>query len=139
MRTFKFRVWYYHQKKFDYGDLQMFTKCSFPLHWCAVQQFTGLKDSKGVDIYEGDIVDYPYLGNFIVEYVNDTEGSHFILSRSNNNDAGYTLPINNNYTVVGHIFDNMLGAKLRLTKRLAGREMPNLDEVEFGTPHLKED
>lgn len=27
----------------------------------------------------------------------------------------------------------------RLEKRLAGREKPNLDEVEFGTPHLKED
>ena len=29
--------------------------------------------------------------------------------------------------------------KLRLDKRLTGREKPNLDEVEFGTPHLKED
>ena len=29
--------------------------------------------------------------------------------------------------------------KLRLDKRLAGRKKPNLDEVEFGTPHLKED
>lgn len=27
----------------------------------------------------------------------------------------------------------------RLNKRLADREKPNLDEVEFGTPHLKED
>ena len=27
----------------------------------------------------------------------------------------------------------------KLNKRLAGREKPNLDEVEFGTPHLKED
>ena len=27
----------------------------------------------------------------------------------------------------------------RTSKRLAGREKPNLDEVEFGTPHLKED
>jgi hypothetical protein len=27
----------------------------------------------------------------------------------------------------------------KLNKRLAGRENPNLDEVEFGTPHLKED
>ena len=29
--------------------------------------------------------------------------------------------------------------KLRLGKRLAGREKHNLDEVEFGAPHLKED
>ena len=28
---------------------------------------------------------------------------------------------------------------LRLSKRLEGREKPNLDEVEFGTPHLKEE
>ena len=29
--------------------------------------------------------------------------------------------------------------KLRLDKRLAGREKPNLDEVEFGAPHLREE
>ena len=29
--------------------------------------------------------------------------------------------------------------KLRLDKRLAGREKPNLNEVEFGTPHWREE
>ena len=104
------------------------------------QQFTGVKDSKGVDIYEGDLIESPYDRiPFVVEYVTDSVGSQFILAPQNDEDEGYTLPIDNDYTVVGNIFDNMLGARLRMDKRLAGREKPNLDEVEFGTPHLKEE
>ena len=103
------------------------------------QQFTGVKDSKGVDIYEGDLIESPYDRiPFVVEYVTDSVGSQFILAPQNDEDEGYTLPIDNDYTVVGNIFDNMLGARLRMDKRLAGREKPNLDEVEFGAPHLKE-
>ena len=104
------------------------------------QQFTGVKDSKGVDIYEGDLIESPYDRiPFVVEYVTDSVGSQFILAPQNDEDEGYTLPIDNDYTVVGNIFDNMLGARLRMDKRLAGREKPNLDEVEFGAPHLREE
>jgi hypothetical protein len=56
-RELKFRIWYYDQKKFDFNvELKDFSKYSFPLYWCKVQQYTGLKDSQGVEIYEGDII-----------------------------------------------------------------------------------
>lgn len=70
------------------------------------QQCTGVKDSKGVDIYEGDLIESPYNRiPFVVEYVTDSVGSQFILSPQNDEDEGYTLPIDNDYAVVGNIFE----------------------------------
>jgi hypothetical protein len=43
------------------------------------------------------------------------------------------------YRIDSEIQSNRFEEWKRLNKRLAGREKPNLNEVEFGTPHLKED
>ena len=43
------------------------------------------------------------------------------------------------YVELKEFYTSQEAEKLRLDKRLADREKPNLDEVEFGTPHLKED
>jgi hypothetical protein len=43
------------------------------------------------------------------------------------------------YRIDSEIQSNRFEEWKRTSKRLAGREKPNLDEVEFGTPHLKED
>lgn len=60
MREIKFRVWDnvdYMSNPFTLSDLQK-GRIKFTDN-CIVMQFTGLKDSNGAEIYEGDIMRYP--------------------------------------------------------------------------------
>lgn len=82
MRTLKFRIWHTTYKEMFYpagptknreyeervylqldgvlmGDFRRtgLVNCSDDY---VIQQFTGLKDSKGVDIYEGDLLEFAY-------------------------------------------------------------------------------
>ena len=76
MRTTKFRAWSNHNKKFYYrvcvGDTSTDDPCStvwssdeigwtnFDKHCGVIQQFTGLRDSKTVAIYEGDLLEFAF-------------------------------------------------------------------------------
>lgn len=60
MRELKFRVYIPDRKVLEYFELGKFYLSDNYLlqHKYHVQQYTGLKDSKGVPIYEGDIVEF---------------------------------------------------------------------------------
>jgi hypothetical protein len=68
MRTIKFRMWTKRTNKFFYNPdivydclrLSQMTGYENLYQDMVWQQFTGLKDSKSVDIYEGDLLEFAY-------------------------------------------------------------------------------
>ncbi len=67
MREIKFRAWHEREKQWYYFTLSDLVvgradNTSMRLHlenWC---EYTGLKDAKGVEIYEGDILQFEFEG-----------------------------------------------------------------------------
>jgi uncharacterized phage protein (TIGR01671 family) len=118
MRQIKFRIWNTLMKLWlceDSQNLQMDGKKVHAAPWSTmewdipseqyvIQQFTGLKDSKVKDIYEGDIVRYELDGTVYTQTVEwRNNGWEMIDTRLYSTPLITNLP---NFEVIGNILEN---------------------------------
>lgn len=101
MREIKFRIWDIRLKTYlpFTEDLKLL---KFQIEEYVIQQFTGLKDKKGKEIYEGDIVKTTFV-NYKLQTIIFEYGA-FRLSEISQYDHNYDDIQNSE--IVGNIFEN---------------------------------
>jgi YopX protein. len=74
-RELKFRVWSFLSKSFEYFDIYQGANLGIAGGASEPQQFTGMLDKNGKEIYEGDYINFSYTGETIftgfVRWFND--------------------------------------------------------------------
>jgi len=98
MREIKFRFWNGDHNRFYYADslesIQFVGKAAgnIPLNWMVHQQYTGLNDKSGKEVYDGDILRIKYfVGDFAWEWMTDEE----VKENSEMHGKEYTVIVTN--------------------------------------------
>jgi len=113
MRRLRFRVYVPEHEKFAYFGVGEFCESDRYLvqDKYPVQQWTGLIDSKGIDIYEGDLLEFAYSDNgkkFVGEITYCNKFACFIVVIGNAFETFSDLQheYTNNFIIVGNILEN---------------------------------